>query len=112
MTTRVQPESKFPNSWDPCLACKNGQNKQDSLHPTSTCQKWLAMSDKQKKETVSCIKHPFRNRDGHRTARVLLVLTSRNVDIVTVRIIMVSSVLRSRRANQTQSVPKKYPELW
>ena len=67
MTTRTQPPSKISGSWEPCLACKNSHDKEESLHKTSTCQKWLAMSDKQKRETVPCIKHPFGNKDGHNT---------------------------------------------
>ena len=67
MTAKTQNPARISNSWDPCLACKNVYNRRDSLHQTSTCQKWLAMTDKQKKETVSCIKHPFRNQDGHKT---------------------------------------------
>ena len=67
MTAKTQNPARISNSWDPCLACKNVYNRRDSLHQTSTCQKWLVMTDKQKKETVSCIKHPFRNQDGHKT---------------------------------------------
>ena len=67
MTTRTQPPSKVTGTWDPCLACKNSHDKKESLHQTSTCQKWLALSDKQKRETVPCVKHPFGNKDGHTT---------------------------------------------
>ena len=67
MTTRALPPSTISGTWDPCLACKNSHGKKESLHRTSICQKWLAMSDKQKRETVSCIKHPFGNKDGHNT---------------------------------------------
>ena len=72
MTTRTQAPSKVTGTWDPCLACKNSHDKKEALHQTSTCQKWLALSDKQKRETVPFIHLEIKMDTLLSIARVLL----------------------------------------